>query len=633
MPVNGGTVTIDPLRSIYPFGSNVTLTATAYPGLNFVGWTGDASGSSNPLNVTLNRSKTISPISVIQACLQPWRALRAIDFVSGGNATWYGIVGNAAHTGDSVARSGPIAYDPVTGYQSSWMQTMVEGSGVLRFWWKTSGPTSYMYFTVDGGYLNPTVGTTFLYPDTEWSLYVVNIIGDGPHVLQWTYYNYETDPAAGSGMVDTVAFGADNDQDGLPDNWEMQYFGGLSRNGSGDFDSDGNSDLLEFQDGTNPLNAASGFARLTIPVNGGTVTVNPPMPFYPFGSTVTLTATAYPGVSFVKWTGDATGNSNPLTVTLNRSKTISPDFGNPSLATALDGTGLVWTSGGDATWYGQTETSHDGVSAARSGPVGYDPVTGYQSSWLQTTINGPGRLQFWWKTAGPNSYLYLTVDGNYPIPTSGTNPISGDADWELYVVNIVGSGPHVLRWTYYNYDATAAGDGWLDMVTFQVAQAVSRKAHGSAGTFDIALPFTGFPGVECRSGGANDAHEIVISFPFPITFSYASVSSGEVSSTSGGGTNEVAVSLVDVSNAQTIELTLNSASDGANSGDIVIRMSLLLGDTTGNGSVNASDVSQTKARSGTSANLNNFRSDVTGNGVINASDITLVKSKSGSALP
>jgi len=59
----------------------------------------------------------------------------------------------------------------------------------------------------------------------------------------------------------------------------------------------------------------------------------------------------------------------------------------------------------------------------------------------------------------------------------------------------------------------------------------------------------------------------------------------------------------------------------------------LLGDTTGNGSVNASDISQTKARSGQALDFSNFRSDINLNGAINSSDITLVKSQSGNALP
>ena len=61
---------------------------------------------------------------------------------------------------------------------------------------------------------------------------------------------------------------------------------------------------------------------------------------------------------------------------------------------------------------------------------------------------------------------------------------------------------------------------------------------------------------------------------------------------------------------------------------------MLIGDTTGNKSVNASDVSQTKGQSGAAVTATNFRTDVTAaNGVLNASDVSLVKSRSGSALP
>ena len=55
----------------------------------------------------------------------------------------------------------------------------------------------------------------------------------------------------------------------------------------------------------------------------------------------------------------------------------------------------------------------------------------------------------------------------------------------------------------------------------------------------------------------------------------------------------------------------------------------LAGDTNGNGSVNASDVSQTKAQSGVAVMASNFRTDVNSNGSINASDVSNVKSRSG----
>ena len=62
--------------------------------------------------------------------------------------------------------------------------------------------------------------------------------------------------------------------------------------------------------------------------------------------------------------------------------------------------------------------------------------------------------------------------------------------------------------------------------TVQLVSAVSRKTHGTAGTFDIDLPQTGTPGIECRSGGANGDYQVVATFALPVTFTSATVSSG-----------------------------------------------------------------------------------------------------------
>jgi len=76
-------------------------------------------------------------------------------------------------------------------------------------------------------------------------------------VLQWVYNNYDTTQTLGAGWVDSVWFGKDSDNDGLPDNWETQYFGNLTQTGSGDFDGDGKTNLAEFRNGTDPTSAAS----------------------------------------------------------------------------------------------------------------------------------------------------------------------------------------------------------------------------------------------------------------------------------------------------------------------------------------------------------------------------------------
>jgi hypothetical protein len=85
-----------------------------------------------------------------------------------------------------------------------------------------------------------------------------------------------------------------------------------------------------------------------------------------------------------------------------------------------------------------------------------------------------------------------------------------------------------------------------------------------------------------------------------------------------------------VANAQTIQVTLYGVNGSTN---FVIPMSILIGDTNGNGTVNASDVSQTKSRIGQQLNGTNFRGDVTANGFIDSADIALVKSSIGTELP
>jgi hypothetical protein len=55
-----GTVTKNPTNSTYPPGVNVIVTATPNMGWYFANWSGDATGTHNPLNVTMNSSMVIT---------------------------------------------------------------------------------------------------------------------------------------------------------------------------------------------------------------------------------------------------------------------------------------------------------------------------------------------------------------------------------------------------------------------------------------------------------------------------------------------------------------------------------------------------------------------------------------------
>jgi hypothetical protein len=187
------------------------------------------------------------------------------------------------------------------------------------------------------------------------------------------------------------------------------------------------------------------------------------------------------------------------------------------------------------------------------------------------------------------------------------------------------------------------GDG-TDIGAFELGaqiKAVSRKTHGTTGSFDIKLPLVGNQvGVECRKGGASGTHKLMMTFPSTVTVASASVTpdplaqgaSGNVSSFSVNGST-VTINLTGVTNAQKILVNLLGVSDGINVGNVSVPMAVLLGDTNKSRSVNSSDVTLTQSKSGQATNSTNFREDVTLDGLINSSDIQLVQSKVGTKLP
>jgi hypothetical protein len=225
-------------------------------------------------------------------------------------------------------------------------------------------------------------------------------------------------------------------------------------------------------------------------------------------------------------------------------------------------------------------------------------------------------------------------------PTLNLNFTGTDTVGMLFVDGVVqppglygtGVAPNGITHTR-NIIGTSAllGNGQLLSV---LPVAVSREMQGTSAR-DIYLPMTGTAAIECRNPGPNNSYQIIISFLNAVTFTSASVTSGTgmVTSTSGNGTPTISTNLAGVTNAQRLIVTLFGVNDGTTTRDIPIRMNILIGDTNGNGSVNASDVSQTKGQSGQAITGFNLREDVNGNGAINGSDVALVKSKSGTSLP
>ena len=170
---------------------------------------------------------------------------------------------------------------------------------------------------------------------------------------------------------------------------------------------------------------------------------------------------------------------------------------------------------------------------------------------------------------------------------------------------------------------------------FQLTAAVSRKRHGSAGTFEVNLPLSGESGVECRSTNGN--HTFVFTFSTDVVSGSASVTDG-----TGGvfgnpifSSNTMTVNLTGVTDVQKITVTLSDVTSSTSQvlPDTSVSANMLIGDTSADKTVSSVDVSQTRGQVGQPVTNSNFREDVRPDGSINATDVRLVRSNVGHSLP
>jgi hypothetical protein len=303
-------------------------------------------------------------------------------------------------------------------------------------------------------------------------------------------------------------------------------------------------------------------------------------------------------------------------------------------------------------------TSSDGVQYGTEVDAGGDPTVTVSYYWghYDAANNRLADFNSTTGTFGSGVNGAITVDvprnmiGNPTIPI--TDPNGTPAVSHPFAFTIAGEGAVGTGTTWISLMDRAPnsdlgfGQSWAVCGPPPLSTVVSRKTHGSA-TFDVPLQnnATATPrGVECRTGGANGNHTLVFTFADNLVgaigqdVANASVTSGPGSIAAGTGIgpaqNQYTVNLTGVTNGQYVTVALNNLADTAGfSGLVSTTMGVLLGDTTGDGSVNSADISQTKSRSGQVLATANFRSDVTVDGNLNSADISSVKSRSGTALP
>ncbi len=124
------------------------------------------------------------------------------------------------------------------------------------------------------------------------------------------------------------------------------------------------------------------------------------------------------------------------------------------------------TLGGDENWSRVlAEAAHDGVAALRSGAIGDS-----QSTWVSISLEGKGRVSFWWKVSSERTVKGIRRDGcKFEIDGVERDYMDNTTnDWTFAEFDIENEGSHVLKWTYQkNANITNGEDcAWLDEVVW-----------------------------------------------------------------------------------------------------------------------------------------------------------------------
>lgn len=285
--IGSGTVSKNPDLAMYDSSTTVQLTATPLTGYNFTGWSGDVNNPDNPLILVMNDNKNITATFTIKTY--------TINSTVGSNGT-------ITPSGTVIVNHGSnrtFTITPSEGYHTD--SVFVNGNyigavGSYTFTNVTSNQTIYAKFKIN-------TYTLTIQPNPN------GVVTKNP---DQTVYNHGVAvqlTATPNTGYEFVGWGGDLEQyNDNPITLEMN--------------SDKNISVyyepVAIQLPTFTLN-------VTI-VGSGTVTKTPNQPTYELGTSVILSAKPASGFRFVGWSGDATGTSTKITISMNGNKNIIATF-------------------------------------------------------------------------------------------------------------------------------------------------------------------------------------------------------------------------------------------------------------------------------------------------------------------
>ncbi|MBI5817780.1 MAG: hypothetical protein HZA88_02245 [Verrucomicrobia bacterium] len=313
------------------------------------------------------------------------------------------------------------------------------------------------------------------------------------------------------------------------------------------------------------------------------------------------------------------------TINLALSNATGASLGSPSSAT------LTISSAISA-----TPTGVDLLAASDTGASNSDRLTNLDNS-------APGKaLTF--RVSGTVTGATVTLyDGAIAI---GSATVAGtETDVTTDGATTLGSGVHFITaaQTASGKLASAASPAvsvTIDTASLLLTRAVSRKVHGSKGTFDLNLNLAGTNGtVEPRLSGPT---ALVFTFNKAVTavdglldateftLTNATYSSASIAS------SNLTLNLAGIPDQSRVTVVLKGLSDLAGNllaGTNAVKIRSLYGDANQSGTVNIADMQVIKFKLASALSATNFLYDINLNGLINIADMQVVKTMLSHTVP
>jgi hypothetical protein len=355
--VGSGTVSADPPSGPYISDSVVTLTAAPASNWMFDHWTGDATGSQNPLSLTMNGPKNVQAVfipvpfynlqtSVIGAGTiatnppsGPYISNSIVTLTATAAQYWAFDHWTGDATGSinptTVTMNGPRSVQAVFVQTAYPLTVSTPGGGSVTANGQVISPATYypigsvvsLAATAESGWsflgwqgdasgannpLSVTMNQTNNIQADFGTAVAMNPVGGGRIVLS---------------QANPVPYGTKLTVSAVPDTgkyfvvWSSAISG---TNTPAQIDVTNANPRINALFGTLP----GGKYSMSVVVLGyGSVAINPQKNFYNAGDSVTLTAsTTNTGVNFYGWTGDASGTNSSIVVVMNSNKVINANF-------------------------------------------------------------------------------------------------------------------------------------------------------------------------------------------------------------------------------------------------------------------------------------------------------------------